>query len=141
MKENRGSHPNSRANLTYKIPKGTPAWNKGRGRADYICPNCSKVNSLLISQTKKGFCNKQCFDEYQTHDIPKTYTTIHAHIRRTYGTPSECEHCGTTESKKFEWANISGDYTLERKDWARLCVTCHRRYDLGIKNRIEVLCV
>lgn len=137
--DGRGRHPNSRANLTYRIPKNSIPWNKGKGRADYICPNCGKVNSLLISQTKKGFCNKTCFDEWQTIKEPKNYNTLHAWIRRNYGTPSECEHCGATESKKFEWANISGEYKLERSDWARLCCQCHRRYDRGTKNRIEVL--
>lgn len=126
-------------NLTYRIPKGNVPHNKGNGRADFVCPNCGKINSFLISQVKKGFCDKKCFDEFQTTDEPKTYGGIHNWVKRKFGTPSKCEHCGTDESKKFEWANVSGRYMLVRNDWARLCCKCHRRYDLGTKNRIEVL--
>ena len=46
--------------------------------------------------------------------------------------------CGDTTSTKFEWANISGEYRIDRDDWARLCCRCHRRYDFGVKNRIEL---
>jgi len=103
-----------------------------------ICKNCENKFTYPVSQARQ-FCDKKCFDQYQTHSEPKTYSTIHAWIRRNFGTPNECEHCGTLESRKFEWANISGEYELDRSDWARLCCKCHRRYDLGIKNKIEVL--
>lgn len=45
------------------------------------------------------------------------------------GKPSLCEHCGTTEAKKFEWANISKKYKRELDDWIRLCTKCHRKFD------------
>lgn len=125
-------------NLTYRIPKGSIPWNKNKGRVNRECPQCKKVNSILLSQSR-GFCNKHCFDKYQTHKVPKTYGTLHAWVRRNFDTPSLCEHCGTNKSKKFEWANITGQYLLDRSDWARLCCQCHRRYDVGTKNRIEVL--
>jgi len=104
----------------------------------WSCKNCG-VEKMMAQKTKQIFCSVDCHNQYQTHSTPRTYTTIHAWVRRKFGTPSECEHCGTYESKKFEWANISGEYELNRSDWARLCCKCHRRYDLGIKNRIEVL--
>lgn len=126
-------------NLTYRIPKGNIPWNKNKGRANFECPNCHKINNLIISQTKKGFCNKECYDKHQTIVEPKTYGTLHNWVRRNFGTPSQCENCGTKDSKKFEWANISRKYLMDRSDWARLCCKCHRRYDLGTKNRIEVL--
>ncbi len=126
-------------NLTYRIPKGSIPWNKNKGRIPMTCPNCKKVNNLLPTQSKKGFCNKSCFDDYQTLKAPTNYWTIHGWVRRKFGVINKCEHCKTTDSKKYEWANISGEYKLERKDWARLCCKCHRRYDFGTKNRIEVL--
>lgn len=125
-------------NLTYRIPKGNTPWNKGLGRADVPCPNCSKINSALISQ-KARFCDKQCFNEYQTQDNPTSYGGVHRWVKRKFGSPSKCENCRTTSSKKFEWANISREYKLERSDWARLCCQCHRRYDFGVENKIEVL--
>lgn len=107
-------------------------------RSLWACKGCG-LQKNMANKTTRTFCSKQCFDKYQTHDKPRTYGTKHAWVRRTFGTPNKCEHCGTSESKKFEWANISGVYKLVREDWARLCCQCHRRYDLGVKNRIEVL--
>lgn len=125
-------------NLTYKIPKGSIPWNKGINNVLTKCKNCQKTIHTTAS-TKKRFCNKHCFDEYQTVDVPVKYGAIHRWVRRKYGDNMQCENCGTNKSKKFEWANISGLYKLQREDWARLCCKCHRRYDLGTKNRIEVL--
>lgn len=107
-------------------------------RKMWSCTGCD-VKKELAQLTKKKFCSKECFNKYQTHKVPKTYGTLHAWVRRNFGTPSLCEHCGTNKSKKFEWANITGQYLLDRTDWARLCCQCHRRYDVGTKNRIEVL--
>lgn len=123
---------------SYSIPKGNKPWNKGKGWVKGSCPTCKIEFSYLASQ-KKGFCSAECAYKHMTLDVPTKYGTIHAWVRRKYGKPSLCEHCGTCEAKKFEWANISGRYLLDREDWARLCVTCHRRYDFGVKNKIEEL--
>lgn len=57
------------------------------------------------------------------------YTALHDWVRRWLGTPSFCEQCKTTESKKFEWANISGEYKRDVTDWKRLCKKCHVAFD------------
>lgn len=128
--------------LTYQFPKGNIPWNKGRGRRDAMCGWCQKNISVLDSQGGSGvrFCSRDCaYAAARKPDDELGYQRIHARIRERYGTPNRCEHCGTDESKKFEWANISGKYLLVREDWARLCCRCHRRYDFGTKNKIEVL--
>lgn len=104
----------------------------------YTCLECGATSQYMKGDPKK-FCSRRCANLSMTNKNPKTYGAIHAYVRRTFGTPSECEHCGRNNSKKFEWANISGEYTLDRSDWARLCCQCHRRYDCGTKNKIEVL--
>lgn len=53
------------------------------------------------------------------------YVSLHVWVRKCLGTPSLCENCGTDTSKKFEWANLSGEYRRELDDWARLCKVCH----------------
>jgi hypothetical protein len=30
----------------------------------------------------------------------------------------------------YHWANISGTYERLREDWLRLCVPCHKKYDI-----------
>lgn len=57
------------------------------------------------------------------------YFSIHDWVKIRLGKPSECENCGITDAKKYEWANISGLYLRDLSDWARLCVTCHRLID------------
>ena len=57
------------------------------------------------------------------------YHGLHKWIQLIAGKPLECELCGTTISKKFEWANRSKKYLRLRSDWIRLCTSCHRIYD------------
>jgi hypothetical protein len=61
------------------------------------------------------------------------YSGLHVWIRKQRGTPSVCEECGDTNAKRYEWANISGDYLRDISDFRRLCVSCHRRegYEKG----------
>lgn len=40
-----------------------------------------------------------------------------------------CENC--KQSKKTQWANISGEYKRELNDWAELCAACHALIDGG----------
>lgn len=57
------------------------------------------------------------------------YKILHRQISKLFGKQQKCIECGDEKSNRYEWANISGEYRLERSDWKRLCVTCHRRLD------------
>ena len=57
------------------------------------------------------------------------YGALHDWLKRWFGKPNFCEHCGTRTAKKFEWANISKRYRRDRNDWLRLCASCHHKYD------------
>lgn len=59
-----------------------------------------------------------------------TYGRLHKWLFEELGKPSICWNCGITEGKKFEWANISGEYKRDLTDWERLCTKCHRKKDL-----------
>lgn len=60
------------------------------------------------------------------------YTGIHKWVVRWLGKPSVCHMCGTTNAKKYEWANIDHSYKRVLDDYIRMCTKCHREYD---KNR------
>lgn len=62
-----------------------------------------------------------------------SYGGLHAWVRRKRGNPKECARCGFTSDNTFQfhWANVSHEYKRDLSDWARLCVSCHREYDLG----------
>lgn len=55
--------------------------------------------------------------------------TKHDWIYKRLGSPKKCDHCGTTEKRIYHWANKSQNYKRDIKDWMRLCVPCHSRYD------------
>lgn len=57
------------------------------------------------------------------------YLALHSWVARKLGKPNLCEDCGTTGAKKFEWANISGQYKRDLSDWVRLCTKCHHKFD------------
>jgi hypothetical protein len=56
------------------------------------------------------------------------YSALHARVYKARGKPSVCEGCGTTESSRFEWANLTGDYA-DINDYKRLCAKCHKSFD------------
>ena len=100
----------------------------------FVCIGCDELIETTFSRIRL-YCTKQCMIEALHSD---SYGVMHNRVRKIYGTPSECEHCGTIKSKKFEWANITGIMEVARQHWRRLCCRCHRRFDLGTKNKIEV---
>jgi len=53
------------------------------------------------------------------------YVPLHIWVRKHLGKPSKCEHCQSTDKKRYEWANLSGKYKRNLYDWIRLCRGCH----------------
>ncbi len=66
----------------------------------------------------------------------KGYRQFHYQVEKRRGKPSKCEECGTLDAKKYEWANITGDYE-NTDDYKRLCTSCHRLLDLPIWNHAK----
>lgn len=59
------------------------------------------------------------------------YVAKHIWLSNNYEKPSACEKCGTEKFSRLEWANKSGKYLRNRKDYLALCPSCHRRMDFG----------
>lgn len=59
------------------------------------------------------------------------YRAKHIWIERRLGKPRYCEHCKRSDlpHRSYHWANISKSYKRVVKDWIRLCVRCHKKYD------------
>ncbi len=62
------------------------------------------------------------------------YKGLHGWINYNWGGLKKCEQCGTTSAKKFEWANLNGVYNRDRKNWKRMCCSCHDKYDKTVNN-------
>ena len=111
--------------------KGHEPWNKDK--------LLSEETKIKISQAKKGQRNsintefKKGQFEDEKHLLWKGdeagYSAIHKWLIRKLGQPRKCDGCGTTEAKRFEWANISGEYKRDFDDWKRLCKKCHAKFD------------
>ena len=56
-------------------------------------------------------------------------TALHDWVKHRLGRPNKCAVCKTTTAKKYEWANLSREYKRDLRDWKRMCVSCHRKYD------------
>lgn len=57
------------------------------------------------------------------------YDALHIRVIEARGRPSECSRCGRTDdATRYEWANLTGRYE-DIADYARMCVSCHHRYD------------
>lgn len=66
-----------------------------------------------------------------------SYGGLHDWIRKEKGSPLACENCPKIggNSRNYHWANISGKYLRDVNDFIRLCVSCHKLFDLG---KIEI---
>lgn len=96
--------------------------NKGKIRTD--------ENRKKISKTLTGkYVGEKA---YQWKGENVGYCALHIWVKKHLGQPTKCEHCekdGLT-GHQIHWANKSGEYKRDLTDWLRLCVKCHRKYDL-----------
>lgn len=103
-----------------------------RRKKRFCCHLCSMVN---LNKSKEHIENNvKNFSQENSSSWKGEkagYFAIHNWIRKYYGSADHCEMCGKTKGK-FEWANISGEYKRDRRDFIPLCQPCHRSLDLGV---------
>ena len=105
-----------------KISEGVKKqWADGRG-------NLSGLHSQKTLEKISGSKN------YAWKGENVGYTCLHQWIRRLKGKPQKCEICGTTNKRKYEWANINHRYLRNLNDYVRMCTSCHRKYDIEHNN-------
>lgn len=128
--------------------KGLHKNNIGRRTGEYRkCKVCGESFYIIPAHIKRRksngqYCSKKCMykspernnklsgsNHYLWKGEKANYRTKHAWINRQRGRPSECEHCGTTIAKKYEWANKDHKYRRRIEDYIALCSKCHFRYD------------
>lgn len=116
--------PNDPTTVQYVIPSS--------------CLTCGSATKSKPSKVRK-FCSPHCYHIDMTKrrgaNTPRWtgnnvgYISLHQWVSQNRGKPSLCENCGSTDSKRYEWANISKEYKRELSDWMRLCKSCHVKYD------------
>ena len=83
----------------------------------------------IKTEFKKGELSNEKHNQWKGNDAK--YCSIHSWIIRKLGSPKKCSLCGfiSENNRQFHWANIDHKYKRDLKDWIRLCVKCHKKYD------------
>lgn len=55
--------------------------------------------------------------------------SAHFWVRQHYGRANHCDFNPSHVSTRYDWSNISGNYTKLRSDWQMLCHSCHYWFD------------
>lgn len=103
------------------------------------CVECGGDFKTWATEIKRGgglTCSRECYytrlrklldDKFA---VKTNYHTIHKWVEKMAGKPKYCSKCGLDDdSKRYEWANISGKYKQDLSDWTRLCKKCHHKLD------------
>ena len=121
-----GNGPNSTS-----FQRGRATWNKGK-------KGCfSKETREKMAAAKRG-------KPSASRGKPRTPSgnmlqVAHSFMKLNFGQPQSCQFCEcekdgprTTKDGRdaYHWANISGEYKLDPLDWYRLCIKCHKNYDM-----------
>jgi hypothetical protein len=119
---NKGTEGVMKAN-SGSFKKGLSPWSKGKDMDDDF--------KLKISISRKGKLLNERHFAWKGDNAG--YSAIHSWVRRHFGCPAECANCSFKSGSNFKihWANKSKTYKRIKSDWIRLCVPCHKSYDLG----------
>lgn len=68
------------------------------------------------------------------------YFAVHAWLRNHFGKADRCESDDCSgESKTYHWAKLHNkEYIHNRENFIRLCVSCHRKYDMTADQRSKI---
>lgn len=94
----------------------------------------TKESRKLSAKNNTGrFLGENSFS-WKGDDVGKR--AVHHWVVKNLGKPDTCEHCGKKElrSRFINWANKDHKYKRRINDWLRLCVKCHRQYDIKNNN-------
>ena len=97
--------------------KGKPNGKKGIKLTDEHKAKISKANKGKLIGKNNPRWNKD-----------PDYRAIHKYIQLRNGKPEICIGCGKVEGI-LHWANISGVYTRNVKDYIGMCSGCHGSHD------------
>ena len=66
-------------------------------------------------------------------------SAMHKWLDVAYGKPRFCESCGSQDKRRYDWANINGEYKRDKEDYLRLCTSCHRKFDMTEEKRQQAI--
>lgn len=109
-----------------------------------VVPKNIKIAQSNSPVGKKGYIAAKGDRHWAWQSENPSYRAVHAWIRSYYGVATKCENPKCIYPRKdkrgnlmlkpkaYQWANKSGKYERDIKDFIQLCASCHKQYDLGI---------
>lgn len=95
-----------------------------------------RTNRAWITKKLTGFTGIKKGEESPNFKKGKiSYSGVHGWLIKNFGKATYCSNDNTHKSKRFEWANISGEYKRDIRDYKPLCVSCHDIFDNVIEKR------
>lgn len=115
------------------VGKNHPMWKGGLPRCE-VCSKKLRSYKASLCVNHKGIKTTGRKNKMWKGDQVE-YHGLHQWIGRKLGKPDTCEKCGKSglEKQQIHWANISGKYLRNTKDWIRLCASCHKLFDSNLK--------
>jgi len=99
---------------------------KASNKGTKYCRSCAKKGARNGMFGKEGNRKEKC---WSWSGQQPTYRALHKRIEAELGKPNICVSCERKDRKRYDWANLSGEYKITLDDWIRLCVPCHKKYD------------
>lgn len=98
----------------------------------------SRTQSEKVSDSLRGKYGKKA---RRWKGMEAGYVAKHMWIKKHYGKASKCENpdCTYENPKRFEWANVSGEYRREVDDYIQLCPSCHRKRDMTPELKAKII--
>lgn len=85
-----------------------------------------RVKKMMAELTKKH--SKE--NHYRWKGDLVGYSALHKWLRKTFGKPDRCENPKCSgKSNVYEWANVTGIYNRDIKNYKKLCKSCHIKID------------
>jgi len=103
--------------------KNNPVWNRGLTKKD---PRVLKYTLPKIGRKRPEITGENHVN-WKGENVG--YHGLHTWLIKQYGKATKCEHCNIKTTKRYEWANISGEYKRYISDWKQLCSSCHHKFD------------
>jgi hypothetical protein len=100
---------------------------KALGISNNPVMKCLNTHHIILRKVGKEIAHGKYNGMWKGNSIG--YYGAHKRVIAARGRPSLCEKCGMTDiSKRYHWANITGNYT-DTNDYIRLCPPCHHAMD------------
>lgn len=151
-----GKYCSQSCNTTHRLKNGFSPWKSSIGKKPHNYANCKRnckscgVEFVQPPSDVANYCSNKCKytntskrmnEESNPNWLGDSvgYNSLHKWVARKLGKPQECVECGVTgdrgTKRNYHWANISGEYKRDLKDWKRLCVPCHSKFDNSRKEK------